>query len=252
MQGGIAAFVTGLENAPFVEHLSKKLQIEPLTLLKRGGGLAVALCALIAAFLFFNPAEGSTDILEIEEDSSLALQSSTEFDTTPAEAPATSQTVMAEEEYVVYVSGSVGEPGVYTLKSTQRVADAVDAAGGLLPEAARAVVNFAQPLSDGMQIHIPRVNEVASDAPGEGLIVSLDPIAENASSLGSDIASQLVNINTADSKTLQTLEGVGPATAQKIIDYRTSYGNFKTKEDLLNVSGIGEKKYAALEARITV
>jgi len=152
---------------------------------------------------------------------------------------------------VVYVTGAVANPGLYTLAGTGRVGDAVQAAGGLSPEAASAVVNLAQPLADGMQIHIPRTDEVEKDEPdASSPLPGASQTANNATPASQ--SSALVNINTADSATLQTLNGIGPATAQKIIEYRTAHGTFATKEEIKRVSGIGEKKYAAIEARITV
>jgi len=156
---------------------------------------------------------------------------------------------------VVYITGAVTSPGLFTLPSADRIGDAVNEAGGFKENAAIEAVNLAEQLVDGMHIHIPTAEEFSLRGSG-----STTPSAQNGSgsqTTGSNTAQSStlqgkVNINTADSTTLQTLTGIGPATAQKIIDYRNAHGPFKSKEELKNVSGIGEKKYADIADRITV
>lgn len=150
--------------------------------------------------------------------------------------------------FVVHVDGAVGEPGVVELTGTDlRVFDAVSRAGGLLEDADTSQVNLAEPLSDGAKIHIPREGELAGEAEQ-----ALSGQAQTSGATGSGQATLLVNINTATSEELQTLSGVGEATARAIIEERERGGPFATPEDLMRVSGIGEKKFAKVKDSICV
>jgi len=165
---------------------------------------------------------------------------------------------------VVYVTGAVIEPGLFSLAESARIGDAVAAAGGFSEDAATAALNLAQPLVDGSHIHVPTKEEVAHGTAAEPVQLpegggsSSSGYGSNGSVTGSQNPSQQapvsskVNINTASLSALQTLSGIGPVTAQRIIDYRTAHGPFKTKEEIKNVSGIGDKKYAAIADYITV
>lgn len=128
--------------------------------------------------------------------------------------------------------------------------DAVDMAGGLSDDANTDRINLALPVDDGSKVHIPREGE-EEGAEGE-------PQPADASEWSADADGQqesqsgLVNINTADAAQLQTLNGVGEATAQAIIEDREQQGPFATPEDLMRVSGIGEKKFAKMREHICV
>lgn len=259
----IGGFITGLEELPFIEQLSERFEASPRVLVKAALGIVACLVVICVVVLLSQTGGTTSEVVEKPEKtepSSALTQAPTDFDqqtATSTGAPAQNTVatdVTTVQSVVIYITGAVNSPGVYTFKSTDRISDAVELAGGFTPEAASAAVNLAQLLSDGMQIHIPTLEEVASNAPGNGAVVSSGASGTtnaNGTTTGSSAQTSLVNINTADSATLQTLDGVGPATAQKIIDYRTAHGKFTSKEELLNVSGIGEKKYAALEAKIT-
>lgn len=136
----------------------------------------------------------------------------------------------------VYVSGQVKNISVVELEDdgNLKFVDAINAAGGLTDLADTEAVNLAAPLTDGQHIHIPTKE------------IFLLP--QNISADSSD----LVNINTADVDRLTTLKGIGPATAQKIIDYREQNGAFKSIDEIKNVRGIGDKKFAAIKDRITI
>lgn len=256
MTGGISGFMAGLEGLPVIEQLSERFQQSPQFFARILAGM---LCAVVFVLVMIVVAQGSCsekETLEVESvqttDQGTLTAAATNFDNASAvqETAAAAQPIATK--VVVYVTGAVQTPGVYTLESSQRISDAVAFAGGFAPEAASAVVNLAQNLEDGMQIHIPFLSEVSENAPGTYSTSIQSPQSPQSNAGATDRASVLININTADASALQTLDGVGPATAQRIIDYRTVQGPFKTKEDLMNVSGIGEKKYAALEASITV
>jgi len=143
---------------------------------------------------------------------------------------------------VVYVSGAVAHPGVYTLPAGARVADALQAAGGATAEADLAQLNLARRVRDEEQIHVPRPGETpppASNAPP-------------AASTPSGAAAGKVNINSAGLAELDSLPGIGPGYAQRIIDYRTSHGPFRSVEEIQNVPGIGPSTFARIREFITV
>lgn len=142
---------------------------------------------------------------------------------------------------VVYVSGAVVQPDVYALPPGSLVKQAIAAAGGFLPDADRARVNLAQSLQDGQQIHVPRVGEASIP-----LLSSGGGASTGTSPKG------LVNINTASQTELESLPGIGPALAQRIIDYRQANGPFERIEDIKRVRGIGDATFEGLREYITV
>jgi competence protein ComEA len=153
--------------------------------------------------------------------------------------------VVASEEssIVVYVVGAVRHPGVVRLGAGARVEDAVAAAGGFLGNAAMQAVNLARFALDGEQIVVPTLDEYAAApqaAPG------------SSGAPGPAEAAAPVDLNTADATTLETLPGVGPATASKIVADRETNGPFASVEDIMRVPGIGEKKFESLKDLIVV
>lgn len=152
---------------------------------------------------------------------------------------------------IVDVSGAVQNPQVVELEENSRVADAISAAGGLKGDADTAGINQAAFLTDGEKIYVPAKGEAA--LPVAGVSQSQGAGIQGSSvSLGGSAGSQKININQASSEELQTLNGVGPATAEKIMDYRSSNGYFKTIEDIKSVDGIGDKTFEKLKEHITV
>lgn len=143
---------------------------------------------------------------------------------------------------VVDVKGAVVYPNVYTLEDGQRLIDAITAAGGYTSDADSRLLNHAQRLTDETVIYVPKVGEEPPkfELPNDG--TSDDELTP----------SLLVNINTADETQLQTLTGVGPAKASAIVKYRTNEGPFQVIEDLMNVSGIGQKTFESLSDFISV
>ncbi|MCA9978213.1 MAG: helix-hairpin-helix domain-containing protein, partial [Anaerolineales bacterium] len=150
----------------------------------------------------------------------------------------------------VYVNGQVIAPNVYELPPDSRVGDAIEAAGGWADEANTAVVNLAQPLADGMQIYVPSEAEVVEILPP--VVSEPDSFTRSGDSIDVTNTGGLVNINTAGLEELDALPGIGPSTAQKILDFREEYGRFNTIEELMNVSGIGEAKFGSVKELITV
>ncbi len=136
----------------------------------------------------------------------------------------------------VHVSGAVQAPDVYVLDADSIVKDAVVAAGGATDEADLDQINLAQPLADGMKVHVPEYGEEST------------PIQQPASRAGST----LVNINTADTMELESLPGIGPVLAKSIVEYRSTHGSFLRIEDITEVPGIGPATLERLQDLITV
>jgi competence protein ComEA len=150
---------------------------------------------------------------------------------TPATAPASAIESGAGGLLVVAVSGRVHRPGLVRLPAGARVADALEAAGGVLPGTDLATLNLARKVNDGELIVVgPAASGMPTGSGGSGL----------------------VNLNTATLEQLQTLPGVGPVLAQRILDYRDQHGGFRTVADLRKVTGIGDAKYNELKGRVTV
>jgi competence protein ComEA len=165
----------------------------------------------------------------------------------PAAAGSTQAAASPVPDVVVYVCGAVRSPGVVRLPAGARVTDALELAGGPTAAAELAAVNLAAPVADGEQILVPERGAAAvATAPG-GSSSGAPGTAAAGSTPGA-----LVNINTASLEELDSLDGVGPSTAQKIIDYRTANGGFRTIEEIKEVPGIGDAKFAAMQASITV
>ena len=142
-----------------------------------------------------------------------------------------------KSEIYVDISGCVYNPGVYKIKGGTRLFQVSEKAGGLTPEADTDSINQAEEVYDGQKILIS-----SKGNSGENQMSPAVQESQNGK----------ININTADSLKLQEIPGVGPTTAQKIIDYRQNYGKFKSKEDIVNVSGIGEKTYENIKDYIIV
>ena len=150
-----------------------------------------------------------------------------------------------DEIVVVHITGAVKSPGVVKLKQGSRIEDAIDMAGGLTENADISNVNLAYVLDDGVKILIPEkgsnqeANDTVNGDVGENVIIESNSKHETKTSL--------VNINKASQSELESLSGVGPSLASKIIEYRNSNGKFSNIEDIKKVSGIGDTKYEAIK-----
>lgn len=169
----------------------------------------------------------------------------------PAASPPAAPTATSGP-WRVYVSGAVVSPAVYELPPGSIIDDAVRAAGGFAGDADPAAVNLAQPVADGMQIHVPALGQVGGTPPP----VSLPPGAAFAptspSRMGGVTTAGLININIASQSDLEMLPGIGPSTAANIIAHREANGPFATIEAIMDVSGIGDGKFEAIRDLITV
>jgi len=145
---------------------------------------------------------------------------------------------LEEENLVVDVKGAIKFPGVYEMKLGDRVIDVIEQAGGLHENADSNNVNFAMKLVDEMVLYIPIVGEELTPEPTVGGVQNQ--------------GDGKVNLNKASEAELQTLTGVGPAKATAIIEYRDQNGGFKKVEEVMEISGIGEKTFEKFKDQITV
>ena len=153
-----------------------------------------------------------------------------------------------KEIIYVYVTGAVNKPGMVELEGIEgslRVDDAINACGGLLPTADIENFNGAEKIEDGQHIRIPEKK--------------IDPKKENSSNENANdnkkaasTNGDVVNINTADVNELATLKGIGPKTAERIIEYRKNNGSIKSIEEIKNVKGIGDKKFENIKDRLRI
>ena len=143
---------------------------------------------------------------------------------------------------VVHVAGAVRRPGVYRLRDGSRVDDAVRRAGGSTRRADLTQLNLAAKLEDGRQVVVPpRATAVAAAGASAG-----------GAALAAGATPAPVNLNTATAEQLDTLDGVGPVTVQKLLQYRAEHGGFSTVDELGQIPGIGERRLAALRERVTL
>lgn len=143
----------------------------------------------------------------------------------------------------IYISGAVRTPGVVSIGDNDRLIDAIEKVGGFIDEADLNRINLAMIVEDGSHYIIPKIGEEIESS------TSVNNLNQNSGSLNTN---NKVNINTADLTLLDTLPGVGPSTAQKIVDYREQNGKFETIDDIKNIKGIGDKKFEEIQEHICV
>lgn len=154
------------------------------------------------------------------------------------------------KQIVVYISGEVSTPSVVTINSDKRLKDAIDMAGGLTKNADTERINLALKLEDSQHYIIP--------TKGDNTSINQDTQNSNDSSntaANEDLngnSNKKININSADQSELDKIPGVGESTAKKILEYRKENGNFKSIEDIKNVSGIGDKKFESMKDYISI
>lgn len=213
----------------------KAVVVAMLVVIAMASGLAMA---------SFGDRSGNVSFERVEDSGSSVEPGS--GDLSDDESEESSSKASAETEVYVDVDGAVASPGVYRLKDGARVSQAIDAAGGLTAEADVTGLNRASKVTDGQKIHVPTVGEQQAALAAGGVEDGA------AAASGAGVSSGLVNINTASAAELQTLSGIGPSMAQSIIDERTQNGAFASVDDLMRVSGIGEKKLAKIKDCICV
>lgn len=174
--------------------------------------------------------------------------------------------IKKNKSFYIDIKGYVKNPGVYKVNSNNIVNDAINLAGGLLKEGTTLNINLSKKLESEMVIIIRKKSSLQNDLNTNHTCVSEDVdyskclkenknvsiISSNKNNNSDDNENKIININTANSSQLQTLPSIGEAKAQKIIDYRNSFGNFNSIEDIKKVSGIGEALFAKIKEYITV
>ena len=149
----------------------------------------------------------------------------------------------------IHVVGAVASPGLYEVAAGSRVADALTKAGGPTPAADLNQINLAAKLADGQQLVVP---EKGAGGNGVGQAGAAGGSGSGAGGAGSSGAQQPINLNSATIDQLNSLDGIGPKTAQKIIDYREAHGGFKSVEELLEVPGIGPSKFDQIKNQVVI
>ena len=194
---------------------------------------------LVAVFLFGVKGENDASNREIfiTQDDTVEI-----FETIETVQDSTKSTIEEAKTITCDISGEVKSPGVYTLDAGSRLNDLITMAGGLTEEANIDVINRAAELTDGIKIFIPNINDnqYSSSVMTESYNMT---VANNKS--GPDNGK--ISINNASLEELQKIPGVGPVTAQKIVEYRENAGGFSSVDELLNISGIGEKTYKKIQ-----
>jgi competence protein ComEA len=214
------AFLSQL--APAARRLTSHVRLR----LGVGAGVVALLAAItIAVVMTMARGAGTTSVIQPVDGSSAPGRSS-------APANVSSSTIF------VHVLGAVRNPGLFELAHEARAVDAIGAAGGFTETADTASINLARFVSDGEQLHVPQRGEV--------------PASPNLSVPGAASQNAKVNINSASSAELEELPRIGPAMAKRIIDWREQNGRFTSIEDLMNVTGIGDKTFEALKDLVTV
>lgn len=204
-------------------------------------------------------ADRETELLLEEEQEELSAQAEETADKEQEKDLASPEEAVTEkpssvpaqppEEIYVDVCGAVVQPGVYAMKSDSRVFQAIEAAGGFLPDAAGTSINQACALSDGQQIYVPTKEE--AEKKGEALADDVFAAAETGESSQPEENGK-VNLNTADAAALQTLSGIGESKAQAILAYREEHGGFSSIEELMDVPGIKENTFIKIKDKIAV
>ena len=203
---------------------------------------------VIAAVLFFwiygNVQDGESIRVEDAGAAADAQQTEDMQDGGSAGADAAEQT--PQGDIYVDICGEVVRPGVYQIASGTRLFEVIAQAGGLTAEADINVINQAEAVYDGQKIRILSYAETS-----QGVQTASDPSGGQGGSQGSSSDGK-VNINRADAAALQTIPGIGPSKAERIIDYRNTVGPFQSIEDIKNVSGIGNKTFESIREYLTI
>jgi competence protein ComEA len=245
----------------------------PENMINKEVKLKMGLLVLLIAALVIST--GVIGFLISKNDSEIIISKSSNEGATNSEVVVTPQAAPAPtiedntEKIQVYVVGEVNKPGVVTLKKGQIIDDAIKAAGGPTDKADLENINLAYILNENVMLKVLPKKEETSDAIESGKEPNSDVASQNERTTGIEIRSDSggavlseneqkseskgkININKATEAELETLPGVGPSTASKIVAFRNQNGNFKKIEDIMNVPGIGESKFSSMKDLICV
>lgn len=204
------------------------------------------LIVIIGIILFFSmkddefSTDDSINDATLTDAAGITLESELNDKTTEIE-----ETELGDVKVIVDIKGEVKEPGVYELQEDDRIQTAIERAGGFTNKADEQQINLAQKVHDEMVIYIPKEGEIETP---------IQPVPSPSGSGGasSNTPDDLIEVNKATVDELTKLQGIGPAKAQAIIDYREEHGLFKQVEDLLEVNGIGEKTLENIREQLLV
>lgn len=211
----------------------------------------IAAGIILIGFFYFK--KGDSQDKNTEAENTQLMQKSRFSSSTTMENTASSSSVSESKTVTCDISGAVKHEGVYTLKNGARLQELIEAAGGTTSRAQLKAINRAVLLKDQDKIHIPykgeKVENAATIGTGTGSPASSTSSESGSSEQGSG---EKINLNTANVADLQKLTGIGEKKAEQIIAYREQKGSFKKIEDLMQVSGIGEKTFASLKDQLAV
>lgn len=209
---------------------------------------AVLLLILVVAFAIYMIIENENHSeFDLENE---VLEQNTENAGNIANLEVVNEIAEEKEKIAVHITGEVKKEGIIYLNQGARIVDAIKEAGGETKQADLSQVNLAYELQDGQKIYIPNKKEKISQYITENSGTNV--IIEDSNTSTQKGGSAKVNINTANQSELDRLPGIGPSLAERIIEYREENGNFKNIEDLQNVKGIGDAKFADIKDKVTV
>lgn len=209
---------------------------------------AVLLLILVVAFAIYMIIENENHSeFDLENE---VLEQNTENAGNIANLEVVNEIAEEKEKIAVHITGEVKKEGIIYLNQGARIVDAIKEAGGETKQADLSQVNLAYELQDGQKIYIPnkkeKISQYITENSGNNIII------EDSNTSTQKEGSGKVNINTANQSELDRLPGIGPSLAERIIEYREENGNFKNIEDLQNVKGIGDAKFADIKDKVTV
>ena len=209
---------------------------------------AVLLLILVVAFAIYMIIENENHSeFDLENE---VLEQNTENAGNIANLEVVNEIAEEKEKIAVHITGEVKKEGIIYLNQGARIVDAIKEAGGETKQADLSQVNLAYELQDGQKIYIPnkkeKISQYITENSGNNVII------EDSNSSTQKGGNGKVNINTANQSELDSLPGIGPSLAERIIEYREENGNFKNIEDLQNVKGIGDAKFADIKDKVTV
>ena len=220
-------------------------------------GVIVFLIAGMVTMIFTDSGNESSTQNHISRNENASQNSQSQKKIPIEESQPQAQNTQSRTAYV-YITGEVKKPGVYKLSEDSRIFQLVEMAGGFTSKAETEFLNLAENVADGSHIHVGAKASTQSPLiPGMPANVHANIQPQNANTPVTYSHSQpqsssgRVNVNTANATELESLPGVGPAIAKRIIDYRNQHGNFSSPEDLINVRGIGKSKLAQILPHVT-
>lgn len=208
--------------------------------------MAIIFCVGIIIFVYFYNQNNSDTNFESTVAEGISENNDTQLNDKKEEEKQQEKQQENDEEIYIHITGEIKNEGVITLKKGSRIIDAIEKAGGVTENADLSKINLVYILSDGQKLVIPKQNannnEPTITSEGGTNIIQSEV----------NDKSKKININTATQTELETITGVGPSLAGKIIEYRKKNGKFKSKEDVKNVTGIGESKYETIKELIDI